>query len=275
MTTNLMTLNRFQPPLVGYYAVQDALVEKPADWREPGLEGPLVIHSWGRLEGDAGRLEVTRGDRVVYLTEVKLCRMEFAGVLAPLLAACPEQKRVLRAASFCSGADMSPLLPLSAMVLGRQAPSADELGDLEARLADLGLAQEIAALADGSSTYLSEETWGEMSLRLRAALRILSLAESPSELSFVDFSLVGSVEKDFALRLLALLEDRIVLLVSSDGRTECEWARGFVVSEGGKVVGVGDAHWWDAILEYRRQRVPGEQGPGGPEEGRDDDEDDL
>jgi hypothetical protein len=114
-----------------------------------------------------------------------------------------------------------------------------------------------------------------MSLSLRAALRILSLAEAPSELSFVDWSLVGSVEKDFAMRLLALLEDRIVLLVSGDGRTECEWARGFVVSENGEVVGVGDASWWEAILEYRRKRVPSEQGPAGPDDERDDDEEDM
>ncbi len=275
MTTNLMTLNRFQPPLVGYYAVQDALVEKTGDSREPGLDGPLVIQSRGRIPGDAGRLEVTRGDRIVYLTEVPLSRMEFAQILSPLLAACPEQKRLLRAASFCSGADMSPLLPLSAMVLGSEAQSADEVARLEARLDDLGLTQELANLPDGSSTFLSEETWDAMSQKLRAALRILSLAESPSALSFVDWSLVGRVEKAFAMRLLALLEDQIVLVVSNDGTSECGWAGGFVVSEHGEVVGVGNAPWWEAIAQYRRKRVPSEQGPGGPDDERDDDEEDM
>jgi ABC-type multidrug transport system fused ATPase/permease subunit len=273
MTATLVNLNRFQPVLVSYYAVQDALTGKATDPPEARLDGPLVIRSPGRLEGDGGRLEVAPGDPVVYLTEASLNRTEFASVLAPLLAACQGQKRVLRAASFSSGADTSPLVPLSAMVLGSETPSADERARLEARLADLGLAQELASLPDGSATFLSEEAWAAMSQELRVALRTLSLAESPSEILFLDWGLVGSVEKDYAARLLTLLEDRIVLLVSRDGRIECEWARGFVVSEDQKIVGVGDARWWGTIAEYRRQRVPSGRTPVGVEAERDDDED--
>ena len=151
---------------------------------------------------------------------------------------------------------------LSAMVLGSETPSADQRAHLEARIAELGLAQELASLPDGSSTFLSVDTWATMSQKLRVALRILSLAESPSDVLFIDWGLVGSVEKDFATRLLAMLDDRIVFLVSRDGRIECEWARGFVVSENERVVGVGDARWWGAILQYRRQRVPSRQGRG-------------
>jgi hypothetical protein len=270
-----VNLNRFQPPLASYYAVQDALVEQSVDPREAKLDGPLVIRSREALAGGAERLEVTRGDRILYLTDAALNRTELANVLAPLLAACQGQKRILRAASFCAGPETAPQLPLSAMVLGSETPGADRRAHLEARVADLGLARELAALPDGSSTFLSEESWNAMSDKLRVALRVLSLAESTSELVFVDWGLVGRVEKDFAARLLGLLEDRIVLIVCNDGRTECEWARGFVVSKSGEVVGVGDGRWWDAILEYRRKRAPGEQGPAGLEDLRDEDEEDM
>jgi ABC-type multidrug transport system fused ATPase/permease subunit len=274
MTSSLVSLNRYQPRIVAYYAVQAALAGKAADPAAASLEGPLVITSRGRLEADAGRLEVTRGDRLFYLTGAALSRMEFASVLAPLLTACPEQKRVLRAASFCSGADTSPGLSLAAMVLGSETPSADQRGHLEARIAELGLAQEIAMLPDGSASFLSEETWSAMSQELRVALRILSLAESPSDLLFIDWELIGSLGKEFAARLLALLDDRIVLLVSGDGRSECEWASGFVVSENEKVVGVGDARWWGGILQYRRQRVPSRLA-GGLEADHDDEDEDM
>jgi hypothetical protein len=275
LTSSLMSFNRFQPPLVSYYAVQDALVQETADPQAARVDEPLVIHSLGRIEGDAGRLEVTRGDRVVFLAEAFLIRTEFADILAPLLAACPKQKRALRAASFCYGADACPNLSLSATVLGSENPSADERAHLEARLAELGLAQELAELPDGSSTFLSEETWGRVSRKLRVALRILSLAESPSEVLFLEWGLVGSVEKDFATQLLNLLDDRIVFLVSQDGRIECEWARGFVVSENEKVAGVGDARWWESILQYRQQRVPSVPGPGGPGDERYDEDEDM
>jgi hypothetical protein len=269
-----VSLNRYQPRLVLYYEVHAALVGDGTDPADVSLEGPLLIESRRRLEGDGGRLEVNRGDRIFYLTDAELKRMEFAGVLAPLLAACAEQRGVLRAAAFCSGADDFPGLNLSAMVLGSETPSADQRAHLEARLAELGLAQELAALPDGSASFLSEETWSGMSQKLRVALWILSLAESPSDLVFIDWALVGRVEKEFAERLLALLDDRIVILVSGDGRVECEWARGFVVSEKEKVVGVGDARWWGTIREYRRQRVPSRRADGLDVE-RDDEDDDM
>jgi hypothetical protein len=78
------------------------------------------------------------------------------------------------------------------------------------------------------------------------------------------------LEKEIATRLLAVLEDRIVFLVTRDGRIECEWAGGFAVSENGKLIGVGDARFWAAILPYRRGRVPSRR----MEAGLDDDEDD-
>jgi hypothetical protein len=273
MTASLVSLNRYQPRLVVYYAVQAALEGDDADPAAASLEGPLLITSRGRLGGDAGRLEVTRGDRIFYLTDAALSRMEFASVLAPLFAACAEQRGVLRAASFCSGADTCPGLSLSAMVLGSETPSADQRAHLETRIAELGLAQELAMLPDGSTSFLSEQTWSAMSREFRVALWILSLAESPSDLLFVDWGLVGSLEKEFAARLLALLDDRIVLLVSGDGRVECEWTGGFVVSEKEKVVGVGDARWWGTILQYRRQRVPSRQAAGLDADRDDEDED--
>jgi hypothetical protein len=158
------------------------------------------------------------------------------------------------------------------MVLGRENPGAEEGAHLEARLAELGFAQELAMLPDGIATYLSEETWSGMSQKLRVALRILSLAQSPSDVLFVDWGMVGSVEKEATTRLLALLDDRIVFLVSRDGRVECEWAGGFVVSEDEEVIGVGDAGWWEAILPYRRERVPARRDAGLDDE---DDEDDM
>jgi len=275
MTAGLVSLNRLQPRIANYYTVRAMLDEKTAtDPAAARLEGPLVIHSQGLLEGDAGRLEATRGDRILYLTDAAPSRMKFADVLAPLLAACREQKRVLRAASFCSGADTCPKLQLSAMVLGSETPSAEQRANLEARIADLGLAQELASLPDGSTSFLSEETWSAISPKLRVALRILSLAESSSEVLFLDWGLIGSVEKDFAARLLGILDDRIVLLVSRDGRIECEWAEGFVVSENEKIVGIGGAGWWETILPYRQQRVPRRE-YGGPEDDRDDEDEDM
>jgi ABC-type multidrug transport system fused ATPase/permease subunit len=274
MTSNLVGLNRFQPRIAIYYATQASLMEKVADPATAGLEGPLVITSIGRLEGDAGQLEVTRGDRIFYLTDATLSRMEFAGVLAPLLAACPEQKSVLKAASFCSGEDACPGLSLSVMVLGTETPSADQRAHLEARIADLGLARDFAALPDGAGTFLSQEVWSAMSQKLRVALRILSLSESPSDLLFIDWELVGTVEREFAARLLATLDDRIVFLVSGDGRIECEWTRGFAVSENEKVVGVGDARWWGAMLEYRQRRIASRRAAG-LEADRDDEDEDM
>jgi len=270
MTASLVNLNRFQPRLVGYFEVEAALAERIADPPATRLEGPLVIASRGRLEGSARRLLVRPGDRVCLLTDASLSRTEFGSVLAPLLAACPEQREVLRAASFAAGADACPRLRLAAMVLGSETPSASERAHLEARIAEIGLAQELAALGDGSATYLSEDTWSAMSPKLRAALRILSLAASSSEVVFVDWELLASLEKEVATRLLAVLEDRIVFLVTRDGRIECEWAGGFAVSENGKLIGVGDARFWSAILPYRRGRVPSRR----MEAGLDDDEDD-
>ena len=275
MTSNLVNLNRFQPPLVSYYAVQDALMERAADPGATRLNEPLVIHSRGRLEGDAGRLEVTRGDQVVYLADPLPIRTEFAAVLAPLLAACPKQRRVLRAASFCSGTDTAPRLSLSAMVLGSEAPGPDERARLEVRIAELGLAQELAGLPEESATFLSDETWARMSRKLRVALRVLSLAESSSDVLFLDWELIASVEKGFATRLLGFLDDRIVLLVSPDGSIECEWAQGFVVSEKEEIVGVGDTRWWEAILPYRQERVASREAQTGSEDERDDDEEDM
>ena len=276
LMASLVSLNRFQPRLVNYYAIQAMLAEKSAaDRSAASLEGPLVFASLGSLEGSAGRLEATRGDRILYLTDASLSRMEFASVLAPLLAACSGQKRILRAANFCSGAGIAPRLGLSAMVLGSEAPGADERARLEARIADLGLAQELASLPEGSATFLSDETWATIGQELRVALRILSLAESPSDVLFLDWGLIGSVEKDFATRLLGILDDRIVFLVSPDGMTECEWARGFVVSENEEIVGVGDAHWWGAILPYRRERVASREAQPDLDDDRDDDEEDM
>jgi len=273
MTASLVNLNRYQPRIVGYYAVQEALREEATDPEAARLDEALVISSGGRLEGDAGRLEVNRGDRIFFLTEASLSRMELAGILAPLLAACPKQRRVLRAASFCSGAEVCPWLSLSAMVLGKETASADERAHLEARIAELGLEQELAMLPDGPGTYLSEEIWSRMSQKLRVGLRILSLAESPSDVLFIDWGLLGNLEKETATRLLAILDDRIVFLVSRDGRVDCEWARGFVVSENEEVAGVGDARWWKAILPYRRQRVPSRRSEAGLDD--DDDEEDM
>jgi hypothetical protein len=273
MTASLVSLNRYQPRLVVYYEVQAALAERAADPADASLEGPLLIASRGRLGEDAGQLEVTRGDRIFYLTDATLSRMEFASVLAPLLGACAEQRGILRAASFCSGAESFPGLSLSAMVLGSETPSADQRAHLETRIAELGLAQELDKLPDGSASFLSEETWSAMSRQLRVALWILSLAESPSDLLFIEWGLVGSLEKEFAARLLALLDDRIVLFVSGDGRVECDWASGFVVSEKEKIVGVGDARWWETILQYRRQRVPSRQAAGLDVDRDDEDED--
>lgn len=273
MTASLVNLNRYQPRIVGYYAVQEALREKATDPEAARLDEPLVISSGGRLEGDAGRLEANPGDRIFFLTEASLSRMELAGILAPLLAACPKQRRVLRAASFCSGAEVCPWLGLSAMVLGKEAASADERAYLEARCAELGLEQDLAMLPDGSATYLSEEIWSGVSQKLRVSLRILSLAASASDVLFIDRGLLGSVEKEAATRLLAILDDRIVFLVSRDGRVECEWATGFVVSENQEVVGVGDARWWETILPYRRQRVPSRRSEAGLDD--DDDDDDM
>jgi hypothetical protein len=255
MMGSLVNLNRYQPRLVGYYQIHSALEEAPTAAQAPRLEGPLAIASRGRLEGDAGRLEAKRGDRIVYLIDAELSRLEFGGVLAPLLAACKRQKAALQAASFCSGADVPPRLRLSDLVLGSEAPGADERAHLETRIAELGLAEELAALPEGSDTFLSEGIWSKMSRRLRVALRILSLAESPSDVLFVDWRLVGSVEKEFATQLLGILEDRLVFLVTRDGGTESEWAEGFVIAEDQEVVGVGDARWWAAILPYRRERV--------------------
>jgi hypothetical protein len=276
MMANLVTLNRFQPRLVNYYAVQAMLADETTSGpAAASLEEPLVIASRGSLEGNAGRLEARRGNRIVYLTDASLNRMEFAGVLAPLLASCAGQKRVLRAASFCSGADTSPRLGLSAMVLGSEAPGADERARLEARIAELGLARELASLPEGTATFLSDQAWAAMSQELRVALRILSLAESSSDVVFLDWGLIGSVEKELAKQLAGFLDDRIVFLVSSDGMIECEWAEGFVVSEGGEVVGVGDARWWGVILPYRQERVARREAPAGLEDERDDDEEDM
>jgi hypothetical protein len=161
------------------------------------------------------------------------------------------------------------------MVLGNETPSPDERAHLEARIAELGLGQELATLPDGSATLLSEETWSRMSQELRVALLILSLAESASELLFIDWRLVGRLEREFATRLLALLDDRILFLVSRDGRTECEWAGGFVVSESGKVVGVGDARWWESLLPYRQTRVASRRASTGLDDERDDEEEDM
>jgi ABC-type multidrug transport system fused ATPase/permease subunit len=273
MTASLVNLNRYQPRLVVYFAVQAALAGDSVDPAAARLEGPLLISSRRRLEGDAGRLEVARGDRIFYLTDAALSRMEFAGVLAPLIAACKEQSEVLRAASFCSGVETCPGLSLSAMVLGSETPSADQRAHLETRIAELGLARELDLLPDGGASFLSEETWSAMGQELRVALWILSLAESASDLLFIDWGMVGSLEKEFAARLLALLDDRIVFLVSADGRTECEWASGFVVCEGQKVVGVGDARWWGTILPYRRQRVASREAAARDLEHDDEDED--
>jgi ABC-type multidrug transport system fused ATPase/permease subunit len=276
MMASLVNLNRYQPRVVNYYAVQAMLVEKAAAHpAAASFEGPLVIASRESLEGSAGRLEVTRGDRIVYLTDASLSRMEFASVLAPLLAACSGQKRILRAASFCSGADTAPRLSLSSMVLGSEAPGGDERADLEVRIAELGLARELASLPEGSDTFLSDETWATMDQKLRVALRILSLAESSSDVLFLDWGLIASAEKDFVTRLLGILADRIVFLVSPDGMTECAWARGFVVSENEEIVGVGDARWWGAILPYRRERVASRKAQPGLEDERDDDEEDM
>jgi hypothetical protein len=275
MMASLVNLNRFQPRLVNYYAIQEMLAEKSGDSAAASFEEPLVIVSRGSLEGSAERLEMMRGDRILYLTDASLVRMEFASVLAPLLAAGTGQKRILRAASFSSGADTAPRLALSALALGSETPGADRRADLEARIAELGLAQEFASLPEGCDTFLSDQTWATMSPKLRAALRILPLTESSSDLLFVDWGLIGSVEKDFAARLLGLLDDRIVFLVSSDGMTECEWARGFVVSENEEIVGVGDARWWGAILPYRRERVASREDQPGLEDEREDDEEDM
>jgi len=273
MTASLVNLNRYQPRVVGYYAVQEALREEATDPEAAKLDGALAISSGGRLEGDAGRLEVTRGDRIFFLTEASLSRMELAGILAPLLAACPKQKRALRAASFCSGAEICPWLGLSAMVLGKEAVGSDERAHLETRIAELGLEQELAMLPDGPATYLSEEIWSSMSQKLRVSLRILSLAASRSDVLFIDWGLLGNLEKEAVRRLLAMLDDRIVFLVSRDGRVECEWATGFVVSENQEVAGVGDARWWGAILPYRRQRIPSRRSEAGLDD--DDDDDDM
>jgi len=274
MTASLVSLNRYQPRLVVYYAVQAALAGDAIDPAAARLEGPLLISSRKRLEGDAGRLEVKRGDRIFYLTDAALSRMDFAAVLAPLLAACAEQSAVLRAASFCSGVETCPGLSLSAMVLGSETPSADQRAYLENRIAELGLARELDLLPDGSASFLSEQTWSAMSQELRVGLWILSLAESASDLLFIDWGMVGSLEKEFAARLLALLDDRIVFLVSGDGRIECEWASGFVVCEEKKVVGVGNARWWGTILEYRRQRVASRDA-GAPDAEHDDEDEDM
>ena len=276
MMASLVTLNRFQPRLVNYYGIQAMLAEKSAaDRPAASLEDPLVIASLGSLEGSAERLEATRGDRIVYLTDASLRRMEFGTVLAPLLAACSGQKRILRAASFCSGAGTAPRLGLSAMVLGSEAPGADERARLEARIAELGLAQELASLPEGSATFLSDEIWAAMSQKLRVTLRILSLAETSSDILFVDWELLGSVEKDFATQLLGSLDDRILLLVSPDGSIECEWAQAFVVSEKENVVGVGDALWWKAILPYRQERGARREAQLDLEDERDEDEEDM
>jgi hypothetical protein len=207
------------------------------------------------------------------LAEAPLSRTEFGSVLAPLLAACPGQSGVLRAASFSGGADACPRLPLAAMVLGSEEPSAAERAQLEARIAELGLAQELAALESGSATFLSEDTWSAMSPKLRAALRVLSLAASPSEVVFLDWELLASLEKEVVARLLAVLEDRVVFLATRDGRIECEHAAGFAVCENGKMIGVGGARFWSAILPYRRGRVPSRRMEAGVDD--DEDEDDM
>jgi ABC-type multidrug transport system fused ATPase/permease subunit len=273
VTSSLVSLNRFHPRIVSYYAVQAVLTGKATDPPAASLEEPLVITSQGCLEGDSGRLEMRRGDRIFFLAEASLSRLEFARVLTPLLAACPDQKRVLRSASFCSGADASPNMGLSAMVLGSESPSADQIAMLEARITKLELAQELAALPEGSASLLSEETWSTMSQELRVALRILALAESPSDLLFLDWGLLGSLETEFAKRLLAMLDDRIVLFVSEDGSIECEWATGFIVSESEEIVGVGDERWWGEILQYRRQRLPSRGAAGAAGDREDEDED--
>jgi ABC-type multidrug transport system fused ATPase/permease subunit len=254
MLASLVKLNRYQPRIANYYEVQAALSGRVGEVSAESGDTPIVIQSHGTLERDAGRLSVKRGDRIFYLTDAAVSRTEFASVLAPLIDACPNQRRIWRNASFSSGLDASPKLSLAAMVLGSESPDDEARARLETRAAEIGLADELALLPGGIATVLDEETWRAMSQKLRVALRVLSLAESRSEVSFVDWTLVGSVEKDFANRLLDLLADRILFLVSRDPRVDCEWAQ---------------------ILEYRRNRIPTRRVADVVEDDLEDEDDDM
>ena len=249
---NLSNLNRFYPLVSSYidFCNHVERLSKPKAKKECLLPDDITITSKSVLEGGVPAITLKPGDRVIYYNKHSLHRINFSAVISPLIKASSLPKSCWYQSCFISSIDGYIPDTIYANGIGGEIDQ-KKTATFVKIVNDLGLKGETDALPEGLNTMITEELWE----RLSPLFKLLPVFFSDTKIIIVDLDVIKKMDSLFCQRLLGLLSDRIVFLVTNHLNIAGHERETIIVSDDHGVVGMGDVAWFHRIKSHLQ--VPG------------------
>ena len=230
-----------------------------------------------RTYGGVDCLTLRPGKPTLYSINISPARLSLGLVTESLVAATQVDPLVWYTGSFIFNGKAYPILPLQDILTGSTTPSNQVMDKVEEFIESTDLKNEIEGLPQGHNTVLSQSVWSTLSPNLKAAVYVLGLSNTPGSVALVEWSILEDIDAAYADKLIAMLDKKIVLFVSSSNPQGEEVAADqFIWAINDQVLGMGDQAWWDSIKKERTaKRKEMKSEASGLQSLGDDDDDDL
>lgn len=214
---------------------------------EPALPLPETIVL--RVNGEADyksqhdTLRLTRGrSRFGLITPAPLSKFTLAGILQPLVAPGAPIETLSQNIVFVSARyRFKPNETISTNFNGGR----PELSERASEIAmTMGVYEEFEALPNGFSTLMTDAVFNTLSGTARTALRLVPIMANPApRLVVIEMSAIRNLNPRTFDPIFELLTDCFVVIKMDSKDCPANLAETFVVSDGEKILGIGDRDW--------------------------------
>ena len=202
--------------------------------------------------GGVDCLTLRPGKPTLFSINISPARLSLGLVTESLVAATEVDPLVWYTGSFIFSGQACPILPLQDILTGSKTPSDQVTKEVEEFITNADLKNEIEGLPQGRDTVLTQSVWATLSPNLKVAVYVLGLSNTPGSVALVEWDIFEDIDAAYADKLIAILDQKIVLFVSSSNPHGEEVAAEQVIwAINGDVLGMGDHHWWDSMKKER------------------------
>jgi hypothetical protein len=233
-------LNRFYPALDRYASLLSAAARMEPAAPAPCAPAEIALRIAPQDGSAPLHFGLKRGSAVYFAARAELGRLAAGDVLRPLIDAAQDVERaVWTRAPFAMRAALLPGQSLADLIAAPGASRAPALAAAARELARLGVWQEVEELAQGLHTPLDRASWQALSAELRASAFVLALRGSDGPVVFLCDALLRGTPPRFQREALALLGDRVVVLMAL-GPLASDLDLPVLVARGATLAGVWD-----------------------------------
>ncbi|NNL64971.1 MAG: ABC transporter ATP-binding protein [Myxococcales bacterium] len=253
-------LNRFYPHVQKFVAWRDMVAGAGStEIAAPrGPAGDLILKIPDDAAASAGETVVVKpGGALTCWTPLVLGRLSFWEVVRPLVRAGSLPVETWGRAEFVGDGEFLGTASLERHVFG-DAPPPGGSAVLAGWLAALGVSEEIVAWPGGTAAPIDAARFSAASRELRAAIRLLPLVASQAPLVILTGSTLAQTSESFRRALLALFDDRVLIVLCRSVTLPVPEIGTVVVSDGTRIVGAGSPRWFEEFPLVTRMASGGD-----------------